>query len=139
MESLDEIDKFVEELGIDIITPGEFIRERRRLEQLFMEAYRLAPAMINPMIKCGELHDGHLVQEWAELMVLEPYLFPREVRRPPPEMKPEESQQGRESGPFRFWRFMSHLSDRLYWRPWTRLRRSCFPKRRASFGNITQG
>lgn len=139
MRTLEELDKLVEELGIETMTPISFKDEQRRLEQLFKENYGLHPAMITPLIKDGDIQDCDLVQEWIELMALEPYLFPREQRRRPPDMKSEESHQGRESGPFRFWSRAAHRSNRLYWRLWTSMRRTSFARRSSSSEPTSQG
>ena len=109
MKSLEEIDQIVEELGIEIMTPSAFQSERRRLERRFMEIHCLAPTMINPSIRDGDIQDCDLVQEWIDLMALEPYVAPKEKRRRPPQRKSEESQQGRESGLFHFWSAALHL------------------------------
>jgi hypothetical protein len=101
VQTLDEFDKRMEELDVDVMTPNDFIRERRRLEQRFVETYRIAAALINPLIRSGEIQDGELVEEWIRLMSLEPYVFPHGSRRRPPDEKPEEPEQkSRESGSF---------------------------------------
>jgi hypothetical protein len=74
-QSLEDLDKFMDELGIDVMTPSMFASERLRLEQRFMETYHLAPEMINPTLKDFGLPDCDLVQEWLELMVFEPYMM----------------------------------------------------------------
>jgi hypothetical protein len=109
VKTLEEIDQLVEELGIETMTPSAFQSERRRLERQFMAIHCLAPTMINPAIRDGDIQDCDLVQEWIELMALEPYVVPKEKRRRPPEIKSEESQQGRESGLFHFWSTAPHL------------------------------
>lgn len=83
-QTLEEIDKLVEELGIEVMTPRSFIRKRRELEVRFKETYRIAPALIAPSIKSGEIQDSGLVREWIALMEFEPALFPV-AHRPPPD------------------------------------------------------
>jgi len=96
VKTLAEFDQRMDELGIETMTPTLFMRERKELEQKFLEVHRVAPAMINPLIKSGEL-EGDLVEQWIELMALEPYVFPHKARKRP-ERSSQDPQQGRESG-----------------------------------------
>lgn len=67
----DNIDDFLDELGIDVMTEEAFLLERAQLEKQFLDTYGVVPERIEQQIREGGISENDLVQRWIDLQALE--------------------------------------------------------------------
>jgi hypothetical protein len=131
----DDLESLVNELGIEVVTPAAFRREKDRLEHEFLLKHGIEPADIEAAVRSCELHHDDLVQQWIDLFSLEEYVFPRTTKRRPPDKRvaSRDDRRSRESGSFLFRATtrMKATMIRLYSSRWVRrmLSRWAGPKR----------
>lgn len=84
---LDNIDSFLDSLGIEVMGEEAFLHELALLEREFLVTYGIVPERIDQQIRDGGISENDLVHRWIELRGLEPDILPPKGRAHVPPLR----------------------------------------------------